>query len=163
MPFKSLKIKPDKGKKRKPQTTYTCILKTPTFTPLFIFCSAFQNFSFDKTRLPDSRTEMPMASGKLRVYRNTSPGSWRDFQNPRLAEGLLHMACFRRSRQHKDLVQVIPSIHQAPFKANTPQKKTPHHLGREDFAKWKLEMHICCRTLVPKLHARPARHQPARC
>ena len=77
--------------------------------------------------------------GQAPCVSNTSPGSWRDFQNPRLAEGLLHMACFRRSRQHKDLVQVIPSIHQAPFKANTPQKKRPHHLGREDFTKWKRE------------------------
>ena len=43
--------------------------------------------------------------GQAPCVSNISPGSWRDFQNPRLAEGLLHMACFRRSRQHKDLVQ----------------------------------------------------------
>lgn len=53
-------------------------------------------------------------------------------RSPDLAEGLLHMACFRRSRQHKDLgvgmwpggdtkvgwCNIIPSGHRTPFKVN---------------------------------------------
>ena len=90
---------------------------TPKFTPLY-FC--FGHFQQNSASGLSHRNAHGL--GKAPCVSNTSPGSWRDFQNPRLAEGLLHMACFRRSRQHKDLVQVIPSIHQAPFKANTPKK-----------------------------------------